>query len=355
MEVIDQGVQRIINSVRDLDFSWDEHSFLITGGAGFLGSWISDVLIRQGSKVTVLDNLSSGLQQNIEHLINQDNFSFINTDISTRFSVNEDIDYVFHLASRASPFEFTKFPIEILRANTLGILNALEIARENQSKFLYTSTSEIYGNPSTKHIPTPETYFGNVNPIGPRSCYDEAKRAGEAFVMAYMLEHNLDARIVRIFNTYGPRMRSGNLYGRVIPNFVEQCLTNKPVSVFGDGSQTRSFSYVTDTTEGIFRAAFLPQTKGEVFNIGNNVEISIISLARKIIAILNHQNSRIDYQPLPIDDPKRRCPEISKALKILKWKPKIKLEEGLEEFKKWFITENEFKVKEANLNQSHLI
>ncbi len=335
MNIIDRGIQRIITNIKDIVYSWKDSTFLITGGAGFLGSWITDSFIKLGSKVIIIDNLSSGRKKNIKHLDGLKNFQFINQDISNPILIDERIDYVFHMASRASPFEFTKFPIEILKANTLGILNALDIAKTQQAKFLYTSTSEIYGNPDPSHIPTPETFYGNVNPIGPRSCYDEAKRAGEAFVMAYILENDLNARIVRIFNTYGPRMRAGDIYGRVMPNFIEQCISNSPLTVFGDGSQTRSFAYVTDTIEGIIRSSFLPHTKGEVFNIGNNSEISIITLARKIIGNFCPDN-RIEYHPLPIDDPKRRCPDITKIKNLLDWEPKVELDIGLNDFLDWF-------------------
>ncbi|MFX0084962.1 MAG: NAD-dependent epimerase/dehydratase family protein [Candidatus Hodarchaeota archaeon] len=339
MQVIERGIDKIIKNIQDIQISSKIQSILITGGAGFLGSWITDVFIKLGFKVTIIDNLASGLEENVSHLNKNEKFQFLHHDVSNPVQLNEKADYIFHMASRASPFEFKQFPIDILKANTLGILNALELAIEWESQFLYTSTSEIYGNPNPEYIPTPETYFGNVNPIGPRSCYDEAKRTGEAFLMAYMLEHDLDARIVRIFNTYGPRMRSGNLYGRVIPNFIEQCLKNHPLSVFGDGTQTRSFAYVTDTVEGILRAAFLPETKGEVFNIGNTKEISIINLGKLIMKIIG-KNNGIEYGPLPFDDPIRRSPDISKAKRILKWNPKIDIEEGLREFIEWFIVEN---------------
>jgi UDP-glucuronate decarboxylase len=240
---------------------------------------------------------------------------------------------VMHLASRASPFEFEKYPIQILKANTLGIWVALGIAKQHNAKFLYTSTSEIYGD--AKEFPTAEEYRGNVNPIGPRSCYDEAKRCGESYVIAYKMQHGLDTRIARIFNTYGPRMRAEGVYGRVVPRFIEQALNNKPFTIFGDGSQTRSFCYVTDQIEGLLELAFSKEAKGEVVNIGGDDEITILELA-KLVRELTNSSSEIELHPLPKDDPTRRKPDITKAKMLLNWNPKIKLGEGLKRMIEWF-------------------
>ena len=306
---------------------------LVTGGAGFLGSWICEVLVEQGAKVTCLDNLASGLKSNISHLMKKDNFKFIQHDVTQPIFFDEKIDVVMHLASRASPFEFEKYPIQILKANTLGIWVALGIAKKHEAKFLYTSTSEIYGD--AKEIPTTEEYRGNVNPIGPRSCYDEAKRCGESYVMAYKLQHDLDIRIARIFNTYGPRMRAEGVYGRVIPRFIEQALSNNPITIFGDGSQTRSFCYVTDQVEGLLKLAFSERAKGEVVNIGSDKEMTILELAN-VIKELTNSSSKIEFHPLPKDDPLRRKPDITKARRLLQWKPKVELEEGLRRMIEWF-------------------
>lgn len=238
-----------------------------------------------------------------------------------------------HLASRASPFEFEKYPIQILKANTLGIWVALGIAKKHAARFLYTSTSEIYG--CAEEIPTTEEYRGNVNPVGPRSCYDEAKRCGESYVIAYMLEHNLDVRIARIFNTYGQRMRGEGVYGRVISRFIEQALNNKPITIFGDGSQTRSFCYVTDQVEGLLKLAFSNGAKGEVVNIGNDKEITLIGLA-KLIHGLTNTPSEIVFEDQPKDDPPRRKPDITKARRLFGWEPKVELEEGLSKMIVWF-------------------
>ncbi|MBI5253766.1 MAG: SDR family oxidoreductase [Euryarchaeota archaeon] len=311
--------------------SFEGKNVLVTGGAGFLGSWICDVLVHQGAKVTCVDNFASGLAKNIEHL----KIKFIEHDISKPIEFDEKFDLVMHLASRASPFEFARYPIQILKANTLGIWVALGIAKKHKARFLYTSTSEIYGDPDPRFIPTPESYNGNVNPTGPRSCYDEAKRAGEAFVKAYELQHGMDTRIVRIFNTYGPRMRAGDIYGRVVSRFIEQALSGKPITVFGGGSQTRSFTYVTDEIEGILRLAALDEAEGEVVNIGSDKETSILELA-KMIKKLTNSPSEIVFQPLPKDDPRRRCPDITKAKKLLKWKPGVSLEEGLRKTIAWY-------------------
>jgi UDP-glucuronate decarboxylase len=308
------------------DHSFEDQTVLVTGGAGFLGSWMCDVLIAQNSKVICLDNLSSGLEQNIEHLKKDENFLFLRHDISQPVILDTKVDFIFHMASRASPLEFEQFPIQIMKANTLGTWIALGIAKKNKARLLFTSTSEIYGE--SQIIPTPETYNGNVNTLGIRGCYDEAKRAGEATCMAYMRQHGIDVRIVRIFNTYGPRMRADGYYGRVVPRFITQALLNDPMTIFGDGSQTRSFCYVTDQIEGLLRFIAKDGRKGEVINIGNPNEISIVDLAFLIKQITGSE-SRLKYFPLPKDDPHRRCPIITKAHDLLNWSPKVNLEPGL--------------------------
>lgn len=280
-----------------------------------------------------LDNLASGLESNVSGLRTKDNFAFVRHDITRPIFFDEDLDVVLHLASRASPFEFQRFPIQILKANTLGIWVALGIAKKHKARLLYTSTSEIYGNAT--ELPTSEEYNGNVNPVGARSCYDEAKRCGESFVTAYRVEHGIDARIARLFNTYGPRMRADDLYGRVVPRFIEQALKNEPITVFGDGSQTRSFCYVTDQIEALLRFAFLEGLDGKTVNIGNDEEMTILTLA-EIVRKLTHSTSEIEFDELPKDDPLRRRPYIRKAKNLLGWQPKVGLEKGLERTIEWF-------------------
>lgn len=335
MSVVEKDVESLVKSLNEQGASFKGQLVLVTGGAGFLGSWICDVLVKQGAQVTCIDNLSSGRMENIKHLIGLENFTFIEHDVSQPTFFDEKIDVVMHLASRASPLEFSKFPIQILKANTLGTWVALGIAKEHKARLVYMSSSEIYGDPDPNNVPTPETYNGNVNPVGPRSCYDEAKRAGEAFVTAYQVQQGLDCRILRIFNTYGPRMRSGDLYGRVVPRFIDQAVSGHPLTVFGDGTQTRSFTYVTDLVEGVLKTAWVPGLSGEVINLGNNVETRIIDLANMILE-LTGSKSKIEFCPLPIDDPKRRCPNISKAEELLEWKPKTSLRQGLLRTITWF-------------------
>ena len=332
MNLIDKDVKEIIKNLGDIRF--EDKVILITGGAGFLGSWLCDVLVEQGARVICVDNLSSGLESNISHLLNEDNFKFIRHDVSEPLKLDEKkVDLIMHLASRASPLEFDKYPIEIIRANTLGTMNMLELARKYNARFLFTSTSEVYGD--AKVIPTPETYNGDVNPVGVRSCYDESKRCGEALCMAYLRQYGLDVRIARTFNTYGSRMRADGVYGRVIPRFITQALNNKPITIFGDGKQTRSFCYVTDQIEGLLRLAWFDECKGEVVNIGNPNEITILELAEIIKKIANSKSEIKFYPPMP-DDPRRRCPDISKAKKILNWTPKVELEDGLKRTVEWF-------------------
>lgn len=337
-EIIDYIVSDVIKHLERSNLTYKNKKVLITGGAGFLGSFICEVLIAQGAKkVICLDNFSSGKKENIEALFDNPAFQFVYHDISEPYNPKENVDIVMHLASRASPFEFEKHPISILRSNTLGTMNALEIARMYDSEFFYTSTSEVYGNPHPEHVPTSESYWGHVNPVGPRSCYDESKRAGEAFVKAYELEYGNSIRIARIFNTYGPRIRAGPQFGRVVPNFIEQALRGEPISVFGDGSQTRSFTFISDEIEGLLRLAHpdLLQAKGEVINIGNDKEVTVLELA-KLVVELTGSKSEIEFHGLPKDDPVRRCPVLEKAKNILNWAPRTSLKDGLPLTIEWF-------------------
>jgi UDP-glucuronate decarboxylase len=309
-------------------------SILVTGGAGFLGSWICDVLIAQGAEVICLDNLASGLQSNISPRLDSDRFRFVKHDISEPINFEDRLNLVIHMASRASPFEFEHYPIEILKANTIGLMVSLEIAKKHNARVLYTSTSETYGNPQV--VPTPESYYGNVNAVGPRGCYDEAKRCGEAYVVAYRKQYGLDTRIARIFNTYGPRIRSDGIYARAIPRFIDQALGDKPITIFGDGTQTRSFTYVTDQIEGLLRLAAMHKAQGSIVNIGNDKETKIIDMAKMVLDITG-STSGITYHPLPEDDPLRRRPDISRARDLLGWEPKVTLEEGLQQTVDWFM------------------
>jgi UDP-glucuronate decarboxylase len=341
-------INEILSRLGEENISFKDKTILVTGGAGFLGSWVCDVLVSQGAYCICLDNFSSGSGRNISHMMNKANFRLINHDISRPiyfgFSNYPDnvcvgdikkIDIVMHMASRASPFEFKDHPISILKSNTLGTMNALGIAKAHNALFFYTSTSEVYGNPPGDAVPTSEDYFGHVNPVGPRSCYDESKRAGEAFVKAYELQHNIRTKIVRIFNTSGPRIRYGPEFGRVVPNFIHQALNNEDITVFGDGKQTRSFNYVIDEVEGILKMVYSDGAIGEVINIGNDKEHTILELAH-LIKELTNSNSKVVFKPLPIDDPIRRCPDISKAKRILNWEPKTSLKESLMKTIAWF-------------------
>jgi len=345
---ISQDVEEINERLKKEGVTFEGKTILVTGGAGFLGSWVCDVLVKQKAYCICLDNLTSGQPKNIIHLMEEDNFRFINHDISypIYFGMSyhplgicigdiKKIDIVMHMASRASPFEFKDNPISILRSNTLGTLNSLGIAKFHNSIFFYTSTSEVYGNPPKEAIPSPESYFGHVNPVGPRSCYDESKRAGEAFIKAYELQHQMRTKIVRIFNTSGPRIRHGPEFGRVVPNFIHQAVNDEDITIFGDGSQTRSFIYVVDEIEGILKMVYNDNANGEVINLGNDKEYTILELAN-IIKDLAGSSSKIVFKPLPIDDPVRRCPDITKAKKILNWKPTTSLEEGLKKTIVWF-------------------
>ncbi len=294
---------------------------LVTGGAGFLGSHLSDALLGEGWNVVVVDNLLTGRRANLAHLKNEAAFEFIEKDICQPFDPGP-IDYVFHFASPASPVDYTIHGISTLQVGSLGTFHALDVALKYGAKYLVSSTSECYGDP-LEH-PQKETYWGNVNPIGPRSVYDEAKRFTEAVTMAYHRYHKVDTRIVRIFNTYGPRLQLND--GRVVSNFMKQALRDEPLTVYGDGSQTRSFCYVSDEIDGFLRLA--KSDEHLPVNIGNPNEFTILECARHVIKVTGSK-SQITYEPLPQDDPKQRRPDITKARTLLNWEPKIQLQEGL--------------------------
>ncbi|MEZ5047031.1 MAG: UDP-glucuronic acid decarboxylase family protein [Chitinophagaceae bacterium] len=297
-------------------------NILITGGAGFLGSHLCDRFIKEGYRVLAMDNLITGSKKNIEHLFGHPDFEFYHHDVSKFVHVPGTLDYILHFASPASPIDYLKMPIQTLKVGSLGTHNLLGLAKEKKARMLIASTSEVYGDPLVH--PQPEDYWGNVNPIGPRGVYDEAKRFQEAITMAYHSFHHLETRIVRIFNTYGPRMRLND--GRALPAFMSQALHGEPITVFGDGSQTRSFCFVDDLIEGIYR--LLLSDYHLPVNIGNPVEISLKDFAEEIKELVGSR-SEIIYQPLPQDDPKQRQPDISKAKEILGWEPKINRREGL--------------------------
>jgi len=295
---------------------------LITGGAGFLGSHLGDFLLKEGHSVIAMDNLITGDLKNIEHLFGSKQFSFIKHDVTNFIHVPGKVDAVLHFASPASPIDYLEHPIPTLKVGALGTHKALGLAKEKKAIFMIASTSEVYGDPLVN--PQPETYWGNVNPIGPRGVYDEAKRFAEAMTMAYHRYHHMQVRIVRIFNTYGPRMRRHD--GRAVPEFIGQALKNKPLTVFGKGTQTRSFTYVSDLVSGIYK--LLLSGHNEPVNIGNPHEITLNELAKTIIKLIGSK-SKIEYKPLPTDDPRVRRPDITKATQILNWRPEVKLEDGL--------------------------
>ncbi|MFH1666582.1 MAG: UDP-glucuronic acid decarboxylase family protein [Elusimicrobiota bacterium] len=302
---------------------------LITGGAGFLGSHLCRSFLKDGHRVICVDNFITSSQKNIQELLKLKKFTFIRHDITKPLYLDEKIDWVMHFASPASPKDYLKHPIKTVKVGTLGTHNCLGIAKEKKAKFFLASTSEVYGDPMVS--PQPESYWGNVNPIGERSCYDESKRAAEAMAFAYWRQHGLDIRVVRIFNTYGPRMRFDD--GRVISNFIHQALTGQALTVYGNGTYTRSFCYVDDLIRGI--RAFMKVDFTGPLNLGTPYEFTVMALAKKVIA-LTSSNSKIIHMPLSPDDPKRRRPDLSLAKKLLKWEPKVGFEEGLTRTIAWF-------------------
>ena len=323
---------------------------LITGAAGFLGSHLCDRFIKENYHVIAMDNLITGRLKNIEHLFPLENFEFYNQDVSKFIHVAGDLDYILHFASPASPIDYLKIPIQTLKVGSLGIHNCLGLAKAKGARVLIASTSEIYGDPSVH--PQPEEYWGNVNPIGPRGVYDEAKRFQEAITMAYHTFHGVETRIVRIFNTYGPKMRLND--GRVLPAFIGQALRGEDITIFGDGSQTRAFCYVDDLVEGIYRLLHSDYTLP--VNIGNPDEISIKDFAEEIIK-LTGTNQKVVYHDLPVDDPKQRQPDITKAKEILNWQPTVDRAEGLKITYEYFktLSSEELTKKEHNDFEKYII
>ena len=309
---------------------------LIAGGAGFIGSNLTQALLKKNYKVICMDNLITGEKGNTDDFLDNSNYSFIEKDITGDISIGEKIDFIFHLASPASPNvknsrSYMAFPVETLMANSLGTYNLLELAKKNNAKFLFASSSEIYGNPEVS--PQVETYVGSVSPNGPRSVYDEAKRFGESMTFAYLRKFKLDVKIVRIFNTYGPKMRADD--GRVVSNFINQALKNEPITIYGDGKQTRSFCFVDDMVSGLEKTMFSEKTQGEVLNLGNPDEKTILEFA-EIIIRLTSSSSKMQFEDLPQDDPYRRKPDINKAKSLISWEPRVSLEEGIKKTIEFF-------------------
>ncbi len=304
---------------------------IITGVAGFIGSHLADRFVKEGYYVIGIDNFLTGNPDNIKHLGNNENFHFIEKDLGKEYNFEIETDIILNFASPASPVDYFQKPIETLRVNAIGTLNMLKLARKTNAVFVQASTSEVYGDPQVH--PQKEDYFGNVNPIGPRSVYDEGKRYAEALSMAFYREFGVKVKLIRIFNTFGPRMKIDD--GRVIPNFINQAIRNKPITIYGDGTQTRSYCFIDDLVEGIYRVTITQGIEGTVINLGNPEEYTILETAR-IIKELTHSRSEFKFLPALQDDPKRRCPDISRAKNVLKWEPKISFREGLKKTIEFF-------------------
>jgi UDP-glucuronate decarboxylase len=332
--MIDAIIREDLQSIKDAvpKDAFDGKNVLVTGGAGFIGSWLCDVLTDFGASVLVVDDFSTGRIVNIEHLTGNRAFKLVESDVCA-FDTGKRFDFIFHMAAHASPDEYMAHPIETLQTSAFGTQRIAELARKSDATLLFASTSEVYGDAEV--VPTPESYWGKVNPIGPRSCYDEGKRFAEALLMAHSGQYGLDVRVPRIFNSYGPRLREDGLYGRALSRFILQALTNEPITVYGDGKQTRSFCYITDTVTGLMLLTTNPKAKGEVVNVGNTKEITILELAQKIKEVTKTE-SDLEFCPLPKDDPKRRCPDTSKLEGLVGWGPSVGLEDGLKRTLVWF-------------------
>ena len=328
--IIREDLEKIKKLTKKDEFSGK--NVLVTGGAGFIGSWLCDILISVGAQVVAVDDLSTGRMKNIDHLTKNPKFKLVQSDVCV-FQGTDKFDFILHMAAHASPEEYQAHPIETLQTSAFGSANMAELARKNDATLVFASTSEVYGDAEV--VPTPESYWGKVNPIGPRSCYDEGKRFAEALLIGYHKQYGLDLKIPRIFNSYGPRLREDGLYGRAMSRFILQALADDPITVYGDGKQTRSFCYVTDTVTGLMLLTTNEKAKGEVANIGNTQEVTILELATRIKEITKCKSS-VTFHPLPKDDPKRRCPDINKLEAFLGWKPQVELEEGLKRTITWF-------------------
>lgn len=339
-EVIEQDLTALRENLEDLRPKIEGRTFLVTGGAGFLGSWFIDVVIGFGGRVVCVDNLSSGSKRNIEHLIGNENFSFVEGDVLD-YQPEEKADYIVHMASIATPPLYMRHPVETLDINISGTRKLLELAMKDKVKgFLFTSTSEIYGNPPDGEVPTKETFHGVVNSFGPRCMYDEGKRAGEAYCYSYYHTHKLPVRIARIFNTYGPRLdvESTSQYGRALIKFVHQAIHDNPITVYGDGKQTRSFCYITDQIEGLMRLLLTPGIDGEVFNIGNHEETTIEFMAQTVLEVTGSKSKLTFDSPSNYnlkDDPMRRCPDTTKAKKMFGYSDRVGLKGGIERVVLW--------------------
>ena len=345
-KIIEGDIKTIADSLKTFDKKIKGKTFLVTGGAGFLGSWVCDVLHSFDANIICVDNLISGSKTNIQHLIEEKTFRFIEQDVCGNLELKENIDYIIHMACIASPPQYQKFPIETLNSSIIGTMKMLELAKEKKIKaFLFSSTSEVYGNPPSEKIPTPENYPGYTFSYGPRSMYDEGKRAAEAYLYAHFLQFKSPSiMIARIFNTFGPRLdiKLPSAYGRALIKFVRQALNDQQITVYGDGNQTRSFCYITDQIEGLLKFLLMDDIDFEIVNIGNDKETSIIDLSNKIKSITK-SNSRIVCNSPPefdtINDPLRRCPDISKARNIFNFNPRVGLEEGLKRTVEWMNSE----------------
>jgi UDP-glucuronate decarboxylase len=330
--ILSKGLSTVSRDVNS-DF-FEGASILIAGGGGFIGSWLCDIFVSSQTDVCCVDDFSTGLERNVGHLTGNGYFVLKKADIC-KASLRQECNYILHFASRPSPEEYQRHPVETMLANSTGTYRLLELARKNDAILVYASSSEVYGDPEPQDIPTAETFWGRVNPIGPRSCYDEGKRFSEALCLAYHRAYGLDTRIVRIFNTYGPRIRADGAYARAVPRFIKQALSGSEITVYGTGMQTRAFTYITDTLAGIMQIIRSDRTRGEVLNIGNTNETSIMGLA-KLVRKITKSNSKIVKKALPLDDPRRRCADISKAKSLLGWKPVVSLETGLADTIEWF-------------------